>query len=168
MPKIAVKIKSTIIWNHLSSKRYASLSSTQSSLLWKIHPLISHLLREISSVTLILKCHLKASNKAPCLPSNLSIWTFKTFNKYQLTKRINSFLKNLLLKDKTYLLYLTKKGSHKSKNLKEWRMLIRKERCSNIKELHRISVQVKNKIVRSQSILEKKTKKTSTLMLGLY
>ena len=47
-------------------------------------------------------------------------------------------------------------------------MLIRKERCSNIKELHRISVQTKNKIVRSQSILEKKTKKTSTLRLGLY
>jgi len=85
------------------------------------------------------------------------------FLNIQPTKKISTFLRNPLLKDRTYLLYRTKKGFQKFKDQRELRTLIRKKKFSSTKELHLILVQIRNKTVRSQFTLEKKTNKISTL-----
>jgi hypothetical protein len=71
-------------------------------------------------------------------------------------------LRNRQPKDKTYLLYQTKKGSQKFKNLKDPIMLIHRKKYLNIKGLLQTMVQIKNKIVKSQSILENKIRKMLT------
>ena len=72
-------------------------------------------------------------------------------------------MRNLLLKDKTYRLCQTKKGFQKFKDQKECRTLIHKKKFLSTKELHQILVQIKNRTVKSQFTLEKKTNKISTL-----
>ncbi len=104
----------------------------------------------------ILKCHSKASSKAPCLHSNKLT---SMLHKYPPTKKTSSCLKTLPIR-KTFLLCPTKKNSKIFKSRKECTSMILKERPSTIKGLFLTLALIRKATRPNPFILHDKIKKT--------